>query len=255
MDAAPPTPVDPARWFVTLDRRPDAAVTLFAFPHAGAGATAFADCARRLSPEVELRALNLPGRQARLREPPRTELEPLVGELAGHVQASLGDRPYALFGYCSGALLAFLVARRLRSAGAPPARRLLVASYFPPDRVVTVPRLDDMPADEFWATIRSLGGMPEALLALDGYREVFEPALRADFGLLARYRYRPEAPLDLPLTAVGGRGDDGLGSDELAGWARQTAAEFSLRLLVAGHWLLEQCPDRLAALLGHELAG
>lgn len=253
MHAAPPPPAESDRWFVPLDRRPDAALRLFAVPHAGAGASAFADCARRLPPGVELRALNLPGRQARLREPPRTELEPLVQELAEHLQGAADGRRYALFGYCSGALLAFLVARRLRALGAPPACRLLVASYFPPD-VVAVPRLHDLPGDEFWEAIRSLGGMPEELLAVEGYRELFEPALRADFGLLARYRHGAEPPLDLPLTALGGRGDDLLGPAELAGWARHTTAEFSLRLLVAGHWLLEQSSARLAEVLGQELA-
>lgn len=242
------------RWFVPLDPRPDADVRVFAFPHVGAGCSAFAKCAEQLPPGLELWALNLPGRQARFLEPPKTELLPLVDELAERLRPSLGSR-YALVGFCSGALLAFLVARRLRAAGAPPPERLIVVSQPAPDLPAwsMLPALHLLPADAFWAKVQAFGGLPDELLAEQGYREVLEPALRADFGLLAQYRYTAEPPLDLPITVVAGRADHHP-LDELSGWVRQTDDELVLRLLVADHWVPQHAPRGLAAAIGRDLS-
>jgi surfactin synthase thioesterase subunit len=242
------------RWFVPLDRRGATSLRLFAFPHAGGGCASFGACARLLPPGVELWALNLPGRQARFREPLRTELGPLVDELAAQIEPYLVG-PYALFGYCSGAVNAFLVARRLRARGAPPPVRLVVASHPAPD-VPMPPGLaafTRLPSDEFWEQVQAHGGMQAELLAVEGYRELLEPALRADFGLLAQFRYVPEPPLDVPITVVGGR-DGWPPLDQLEGWLRQTTGEFEL-LLAAHRRLLEDAPERLAEVLGRDLSG
>src|SRR5690242_14931824 len=114
-------------WFAPLERHRKADVQLFAFPHAGGGPASLSALLARLPSRVELWSLNLPGRQARLNEPARTDMEPLVAELADDLPNHV-RRPFALFGYCSGALLAYLVARRLDGSGTPPSR-LLVGSF------------------------------------------------------------------------------------------------------------------------------
>ncbi len=247
------TPTDRAsEWFVALDPRAGARLRVFAFPHVGAGCSAFTQCARLLPAEVELWSLNLPGRQARFLEPSRTDLEPLVEEVAGQVLSRITG-PYVLFGYCSGALLAFLVARRLRERSAPAADRLVVISYAAPDAVTPPTRLHELPAEDFWAAVHELGGFPPELLAEQDYREIFEPPLRADFRLLAQYRFTAGAPLDVPISVIAGRHDCLLPVSQLSGWLRQTTGEFSLRMLPADHWLLEHGTESLTRALSREL--
>jgi surfactin synthase thioesterase subunit len=108
--------VSAGAWYVPLagDRGP----RLFGFPHAGAGCAHFAELAAALAPDVAFWSASLPGRQARYGEPPPDDLDALVEALATHL-AALATEPYALFGYCGGALLAFLVARQLWTAGVP----------------------------------------------------------------------------------------------------------------------------------------
>ncbi|CAM5242391.1 hypothetical protein STENM327S_05159 [Streptomyces tendae] len=67
--------------------RPRATRRLICFPHAGAGASAYADWAGLLPPEIDLVAVQLPGRQNRIAEEPFTEAAPLVETLTHALRA------------------------------------------------------------------------------------------------------------------------------------------------------------------------
>jgi medium-chain acyl-[acyl-carrier-protein] hydrolase len=228
-------------WFVPLERRAAAGLRLYAFPHAGAGPGALGRLAAELDPSIELWALNLPGRQARLAEPPCTDLESLIDALAADLVGTPG--PYAFFGYCGGALLAYLLARRT----AP--ERLFVGSFAAPDLALIPRRLHQLPTDRFWDVVLAQGGVPPALAERTEVRPVFEPGLRADFALYSRYRHRPSKTLDVPITVLYGRDDEELSRGELLGWRRQTSSPPDLCEVPAGHWLIDEAPAAVAAAL------
>lgn len=240
-----------APWFVPMVTDPDRAVWVLGLPQAGAGCAAFADLAGLLGTGAALFGMNAPGRQARLDEPPATDLSELVdgttGWLADHV-----DRPYILFGYCSGALVAFLTARRVAELGLPAPRSLVVCSYPAPQLPRTATIRPDLPADEFWREIISYGGFPEELTSEPDYRTLFEPALRADYQALSTYRYRHGPPLDVPVVAVTGRRDHSLPAAVVAAWAEQTTARFRLERVPSGHWVVAQAGADVARILETE---
>src|SRR5207249_5725625 len=82
--------------------RPQARVRLFCFPHAGSGVAQFHPWAHLLPARVELRSVQLPGRESRLREAPfRTvgeAIQPIVEALLPQL-----DRPFGFFGHSMGA--------------------------------------------------------------------------------------------------------------------------------------------------------
>src|SRR2546423_15412499 len=100
------------RWLPSVRPRPGAEVRLFCFPYAGGGASVFRAWADSLPSSVEVRPVQLPGRETRFREPAFTRLPPLVEALAESLRPYL-DRPFAFFGHSLGALVAFELARRL----------------------------------------------------------------------------------------------------------------------------------------------
>jgi surfactin synthase thioesterase subunit len=232
-------------WYVAMAG--DAPVRLFAFPHAGAGCAQFAELAKSLGPEVALWAANLPGRQARLAEPPVEDLDVLVDRLAAEL-AALDRRPYALFGYCGGALLALLVGRALRDYGVPAPRGLVVASAEAPD-VARRPRgLSRLPAHRLWDRLIADGGVVAELAGDERMRRVAERAVRADFALLGAYRHRDAPALGYPITVCFGT-EDPVRRGALLGWRRQTTAAVTLAGLPGGHWLLDHAVEELAAVL------
>ncbi|WP_283133522.1 thioesterase II family protein [Rhizohabitans arisaemae] len=238
-------------WFVPLEERADATATLFVFPHAGGGPASLIDLTPKIPGAIEPWAVNLPGRQARLPETPRTDLRPLVDELAEDL-AGRARAPQALFGYCSGAMLAYLVCRRLGELGRPPAR-LYVGSFAAPDVALLLRRLPTLPSEIFWEQIIELGGLPRELADRVALRPVLEPALRADFGLLAGYHHEPGPPMTTPITVLYGRDDHSLSRGSLLGWRRQSAHRLSMRELPATHWLVDDAPDELVAAIAEEI--
>ncbi|MFY1691164.1 thioesterase II family protein [Plantactinospora sp. WMMB782] len=238
-------------WYVPLsgsvrESRPDTLPRLFVFPHSGAGYARYSEFTKAVAPDLDVWAANLPGRQARLDEPPMADLSALVEELAERLPRHATAR-YGLFGYCGGALLAFLVARALRDRGMPPPAALIIASYEAPDIGfgLLTRRLATMPSDRLWKWLIEEGGLSRELAEEERLRRAVEPAVRADFSLLARYRYRPAPPLETPVTVCFGAGEDSPRGAWL-GWRRQSVAPLRLRALSSGHWLLDQAVDELA---------
>jgi surfactin synthase thioesterase subunit len=134
----------------------------------------------------------------------------------------------------------------LRRAGRPAPSALVTVSYPAPD-LVTPPRgLHQLPGDSFWREILSYGGVPEKVAAQPDVREVFEPALRADYALLAAYEYVPDTALEVPISVIHGLADPVLGNQDIDGWRRHTTVAFRTLAVPGGHWLLNDGGGELA---------
>src|SRR5690349_1857727 len=93
-------------WIVRPRPNPRARLRLFCFPYAGGGASTYRSWPAYLRDEIEMVAVQLPGREERLREPAFDSASELCLQLAS-VLAPYLDRPFALFGHSMGALVAF----------------------------------------------------------------------------------------------------------------------------------------------------
>ncbi|QUH02367.1 thioesterase [Saccharopolyspora erythraea] len=240
--------------FVRRARRPDPRVRLFCFPHAGAGAATFAEWPRLLPPEVELIALQLPGREDRIREQPLTDLTAAVRTLGLTMRPYLRG-PLAFFGHSGGALLAFELARALRGRGGPQPEHLLLSGQVAPDRPPVAEPIHELPDEEFVAALGSLGGTAESVAGDPELMRLLLPALRADFTLGERYEYRPEPPLEAAITVLGGQDDERAPEREMRAWQEQTSGAFRLRMFEGGHFYLNDRPRELAEEIGRLLLG
>jgi surfactin synthase thioesterase subunit len=231
---------------VAVEPRERPRARLFFFPHAGGGPSAGSILRDLLPPYVEPWVVSLPGRQGRQDEAAATDLGEVVADLAGALDR-LDDLPYALFGYCAGALAALLVARRCRPG------RLFVGSFAAPDIAHIPRRVHLLPHDAFWTAVLGQGGIPPQLARHEELRPVFEPVLRQDFALYAGYRHRAAEPMDVPITVLAGRDDPHLGSGALLGWRRQTRHPLDLCRLPGGHWLLDANAGELVAAIADRM--
>jgi surfactin synthase thioesterase subunit/glycosyltransferase involved in cell wall biosynthesis len=225
-------------------------VRLFCFPHAGGGAAAFAGW--DAGTDIRICPVRLPGREARLAEPPFERMDALV-DAVGEAMRGLLDRPFAFFGHSMGAAVAFELARNLRRAGGPqPCALVVSAARAPQFRRGWTPPPD--PGDEqFLAELRRLEGIPAEALASPDLLRVILPSLRADAALYRRYVYNEEDPLTMPVRAYGGASDPNVRRVHLEAWAEQTAASFALRLFEGGHFYLQSGRAALLAALRRDL--
>ncbi|WP_338770047.1 alpha/beta fold hydrolase [Massilia sp. METH4] len=244
-------------WFTHFSRpNPGAGARLLCLPSSGGGSTLYRPWLGGLD-DIELHAALLPGRERRMLEAPVTTMDAMVDGLVPAV-AALADRPYFLFGHSMGALVAFELTRTLLARGVTPPQRLFVSAFRAPDLPNPKRDLHALPDHEFIEALREYGGTPDAVLRHRETMEVLLPMLRADFRLHETYRYHAAPALPVPITALAGRADDAVPASQMAGWAKQTEAGFTLHQFDGAHFFIHDSRDAvlntLAEVINEELA-
>jgi len=241
-------------WTLCATERPAARLRLFCFPHAGVGASAFRGWADTLGPDVEVHGIQLPGREARLREPCFASLPGAAKAVAAGIEGMLGGR-FALFGHSMGALLAFEVARELARRGGEVPVRLLVSGRRAPHRPLHREPLAHLPHDAFVAAVRRrFDGIPRQVLDEPELLELLVPTLRADMTMIETYTFTEGPPLACPITAYGGDRDEEAPPDELGAWRVHTASSFDCRSFPGNHFFVQSERAALLADLAARLA-
>lgn len=227
-------------WIVT--HRPSAeGLRLICFPYAGAGASVFRSWAGGHVPDVEICAVQLPGRESRITELPVADLCELVPRLSDALEPYL-DRPFAFFGHSIGALVSFELARELRRTRSVEPVHLFVSGC-PAPHHPDFDRLSELPESEFLGRLAQFNGTPPEVLQHPELMQLMLPTLRADFSLRDRYRHRDEAPLGCPITAFGGMDDGHVSGAKLEGWKRHTRERFQLWLFQGDHFFLRTAQE------------
>lgn len=218
---------------------PRSVLRLFCFPYGGGAARAYRPWTMSLPPEIDVCAIQLPGRGNRLREPPLTNMA-LAVELVGKEIISFLDRPYAFFGHSMGAILCFEVVRLLRRGGHQLPTHLFVSGHKAPQIPKTEPFTFNLPEPEFIEELQRLNGTPKEVLEHPDLMRMMLPLLRADFESIQTYTYEREPPLDCPITALGGLLDPDINRETLGPWSEQTTAAFNLRMFPGDHFFLHK---------------
>ncbi|MBP2335568.1 surfactin synthase thioesterase subunit [Saccharothrix coeruleofusca] len=215
--------------------RPGAArVRLLCFHYAGGNAAMFRDWPDRLPPDVATVAVQLPGRDTRLDEPPHVRMGPLVEELL-EVLDPLLDEPFACYGHSMGARVALALAHALRARASAGPRALFVASSAAPALRRRVRGWDE-PDEGLIAYLRDLGGTPSIVLERPDLLELFLPALRADLTVVATSGAPVRPALDVPLRAFAGVDDHEASVERMAAWREETTGPFALEAVSGGHF-------------------
>jgi medium-chain acyl-[acyl-carrier-protein] hydrolase len=246
-------------WFSPPAADMNPRVRLLCCPCAGGGPSSYALWRRDLKPwGIEVRALQLPGREGRMAERPLTDHQSIV-EMASDEAARLLDVPYVVFGHSMGALIAFELVRRLRARGLPLPVCLMVAGAGAPHRTQYERPLHQIADDSRFvdAVQHEYGGIPAEVLAHKELLKLLVPALRADLRVVETYAYVEGPPLPVSIAAYGGTRDATVTADDLQAWGTHTTAPFSSRMFEGDHFfvhavraaLQEELRSRVAHLL------
>ncbi|WP_418959843.1 thioesterase II family protein [Streptomyces tritici] len=251
-----PTPVrarnaasQDGRWLRRLRPLPAPRIRLVCLPHAGGTAGAFRDWAEALPDDVELVAVQYPGRQDRFAEPCVPAMGPLADSVA-QVLLPLFDRPVALLGHSMGAALAYEVTLRLEALYRARPRWLFVSGHGSPLSPRSGRDLHLRDDEAMVQGLLELGGMDPGLVAEPELLALLLPSFRADLTLIETYRPAGSRPVTVPLTAYVGDADPGVPVAHAAAWSDLTSAEFSLRVFPGDHFSLVQGPEIVTDVAG-----
>jgi medium-chain acyl-[acyl-carrier-protein] hydrolase len=238
------------KWFYIPRPNPHSKLRLFCFPYAGAGAMVFRDWCLHVPRDVEILALQAPGRESRFREAPLTQLDSLVDELVAVMPT---DKPFAFFGHSLGALVAFELVRRLRQTHGRLPQHLFVSARNAPQTKALTETYYNLPDNEFAEKVTLLGGMDDLILQNKEMMSLILPILRADFQMNETYEYRAEPPLTCPISAFHGTEDSIMTYELLDAWRTQTASDFRLRTLEDGHFFINTARQKFWQIFSYDL--
>jgi len=227
-------------WLLRFKRNPGASVRLFCFHCAGGSASEFRGWPTHLPGRIELVAVQLPGREGRVKEPFIAQMDDLTG---GVVEAliPLLDKPYAVFGHSFGALGAFETIRELRRRGQRQPFLFVPAGRQAPQLKEKKPPISSLPKQAFIEELhKDYGNHIGHVLDSPELREVFIPQIHADFALSETFRFRDEPPFDFPIVACGGTEEHELETDELEAWSALTSRSFQSRRFPGDHFFIRE---------------
>ncbi|HZO70892.1 MAG TPA: alpha/beta fold hydrolase [Ktedonobacteraceae bacterium] len=239
-------------WLPYWKAQKGSCLRLFCLHYAGGSASLFRQWQQMMPLGVEVCAIQLPGREARISEAPFSEAAEVVQALAQVLTPYL-DMPFILFGHSMGALLSFELARQLRRENLPMPMHLFVSAHRAPQLPYRLPRLHDLEQDAFIQSLRRLSSIPAEVLANEEFLQHIIPLLRADFALCEQHSYSPERPLDCSISVFGGLADDRVTRQELLAWRAQTKAPFVLQMFPGDHFFLQSAQNQLVQVIADVL--
>lgn len=210
---------------------------MFFFPYAGGGSWIYRSWGKGLPSEIEIFTVQLPGREKRFTEKPYRDIVPMLREMEKEFQSYL-DLPFAFFGHSMGALIAFELSRILNHTYGKGPKHLFVSGKTAPQTIAKNSLIYNLPKEQFIQRLRSLNGTPEEVLTNQSLMEIVEPVLRADFELCDTYIYKPDRPLDCPISVFGGKQDNRVSRYDLEEWKELTKNTFTLRMYEGDHFFL-----------------
>lgn len=214
---------------------------LVCFSWAGGGANYFKKLRGRLASDIELIAVQLPGREDRFHEARFTRMEQIVTQVQREL-SSLSDVPIMLFGHSMGALVAYEVAQAISCGNRFPLAGIIVSgSNAPHIKSCHTRCTNDANEEEMIADITKLGGTPPALLADGDMMRNLLPSIRADYAVLEAYRAHPPLPLlDCPIIACAGRSDHCVSRTGIEAWSQYAGSVFETHWFDGDHFYLTE---------------
>ncbi len=214
-----------------------ARLRLFFFPYGGGGASIGAPYRKLLSKKIDFISIQFPGRENRIKEFPFVRMTPVIEELLLAVSPYL-DVPFVLWGHCSGAIIAFELARKLQEQFKLGSEALIVSACSAPQLIHSDPSLylHRLPDKQFLLKIQEImKGASVSDSSNEQIIQILTSTIKADFAVYETYIYQPYKLLSCPIIAFGGSKDKRVSEKELKAWQDQTTGRFIFKTINNGN--------------------
>jgi len=228
-----------SRWFVVPKPNESAAIRLFCFPYAAGNAATYVSWHERLPEEVELVAIQPPGRASRIEEKGIESMQELVEELCCHIEPLI-DRPYVLFGHSLGSRIAFEFALEAQKRNWRLPSHFIASGSNAPYVCRQHKRIHHLNDEAFVEGLKRFQGPTEIIANNPKLLELFMPLLRADFSVADTYYRSAEEKLSCEASIFGGDEDTDAPEHQLSTWQAHLLREISEIVVFRGnHFYIE----------------
>jgi acyl transferase domain-containing protein/NADPH:quinone reductase-like Zn-dependent oxidoreductase/surfactin synthase thioesterase subunit/NAD(P)-dependent dehydrogenase (short-subunit alcohol dehydrogenase family)/phospholipid N-methyltransferase/aryl carrier-like protein len=249
------------KWIIRTKKVENPRLRLYCLPYFAGGASIFNSWHELLPDDIEVCAIQLPGREERGDEKPYDNVFELVAKLA-EVMEPLLTSPCAFYAHSSGAGIALELTRYLRKKLDVRPTRFMVGGWRAPHLESPFHFLNAIAEDEVYKEknipnikghLRSLE-IPDSVIENDAVFNEMLPALRADILLGKKYKYYDDEPLDCPLTAFAGKYDSVFSEDQIKEWKKHTSHKFKFEVVEGSHLFCRDNKEELLKFVTAELS-
>ncbi len=219
--------------------RPKASSRVLLLPHAGGSASFFRPWCNAFSPEVEIVAIQYPGRENRLQDPLVDNMAELVQQLAQQLRPVL-DKPFLLFGHSMGGAVAYELYLALARQQLPLPRHLVLSACEGPGSQLAS-NWHQQPDAELLTELSRLNGTHVCFASFPELADLVLPLVRNDYRLIETYQPDlRQTPIDCDLTVMLGKSDQELSLRDALAWQTVTSRTFAVHQFTGDHFYLRQ---------------
>jgi surfactin synthase thioesterase subunit len=224
---------------------------LFCFPYAGGSATTYYPWATMLNSEVELVAIQPPGRSNRINETAYCDMHEMVDDLIKSIIPLL-NVPFIFFGHSLGSRVAYELATRLKTLELPTPIQFFASGSGAPHIIRTKNQLYNLPEDEFINELQRLGGTPKEVLQNRELMQLVLPLLRADFQIAEAY-VSDKIVLNCPIAILAGTEDVSVDHTHLECWKELTPFACEIQYIPGDHFFIEKSKHLVFHILSEKI--
>lgn len=239
------------KWIIRPTINPNAKMRLFCFPNTGTGASLFAGWDQQLAPEVEVCAVQKPGKEERITEKPLTDVGKLMQEIADAMLPLL-DKPFALFGHCGGGheityLSDYLIKKHNKratclfiSATVPRTKPNILMDIF---KEVPLEKIDEIPEGLIFELLKMAEFGEDVFMNMQALRDLY-PSIKADVAINRKAVTVSIEATNIPVIALAGKNDTVHSVEDISAWKDYVAGSFELRVIPGGHHYLREAEGK-----------
>lgn len=212
-------------------------IRLICFHYGGGSSVSFYPWKDMILPNIELLAINLPGRGSSINEPLLDDIEDVTNVMLAHIKHYM-DKPLVFFGHSLGALISFELAKALKEQQLKQPMHLILSGCMAPQNLYKRNKISKFNNKEFIEILKIYNGISQEVLSDPSLMELFLPIIRTDISIIDNYKYRGNDPLDCDITTIGGREDPTVLLEDIYSWKSHTTKKYTHHTLVGDHFFI-----------------
>ena len=227
-------------------------IRLFCFPYAGRGASMYTACVEYFKPAIEVIALQLPGREERVLETPCVSMPSLVEDCLEQMRFYL-DLPFAFFGHCLGAFLAYELALKIEDELNRTPMNFFVSSCPAPHIHYVKNPVHALSGEIFLEKINAISVDDRNRNLNANISTVLLPTLKSDFALYENYVHVNPLLLPCPIYVFSGLNDAYVTTETVMAWEKLTTQNFKSQSFLGDHLYIHHALLDVMAVVKKEL--
>lgn len=231
-------------------------IKLFCISYAGGSSTIYNKWRPIMIENIEVIPVELAGRGVRHDEKFYNNIKESILDIYSIIKEESNFVNIALFGHSMGAMLAYLVAKKIKNEMNIQPKVLFLSGNSPLWKNNTY--ISDLPDDVFLNKIIEFGGITQEMIKIKELIDMALPVLRADFKMLDEFKKDnveyPKEVFSVPIIAFTGKYDKGVTSDDMNEWRKYTKGKFELYQFEGNHFFINDHYQEIVDIINTELA-